>query len=588
MISCVSGTVEGRLQSLQRMVESVRESVGSCEYEIILVACECSARTLAWIRAQQDCVLVVRPRREGSVIAFNDGFSRARGEYVVTLNDDIKVDGETLSIAATYLDEHPEVGQVAFGHRYQNRNGKHNEPRLQYAYKYLYGQCCMTRRWLGELAHWWGDYGLKHYGGDTHLSLAIWQLGMRVVGVPSCSVTDWEIEDDTRARFADRPRANNGGVHPDLVKFQEYWKDRITPKERWRPLPSSWILHKAAAGTLRTLRFKSAMGSGYPMRTALIEAFKAYGPATQANQTWAMEHFGGRETPAAQQWFIDVVDKFQPDLVMLQGQRPNNITPETVARMRQRFPDTYIFNWDADTHYPMLDFHWQIAKECNLQLTVSPSLFQWYYEHGAPNIGYWPIGVEHEFINVDRYKYFEEARSCDVIFLGSLYGEDFFPEALTRRDAVLALHKDPSTRLIVHGTGWVKVGLKVKRTLEEFDKNPILYSKSKMALSISQTKDLWGYTSDRCYNILATGCPILIQRFLGIEAHGLIDGQTCIAWSNFKEMLEKVRYYKAHPQEREAIGRAGKELLLARHTWERRVPELFGLIAGMGGEYARA
>jgi spore maturation protein CgeB len=103
-----------------------------------------------------------------------------------------------------------------------------------------------------------------------------------------------------------------------------------------------------------------------------------------------------------------------------------------------------------------------------------------------------------------------------------------------------------------------------------------------MALSISQTTELWGYTSDRLYNIVATGCPALVQRFNGMDEHGFVDGKTCIAWTTFKEMVEKARFYKAHSREREEVGRAGREMLLKRHTWDVRVGELFHLIAGLG------
>jgi spore maturation protein CgeB len=46
-------------------------------------------------------------------------------------------------------------------------------------------------------------------------------------------------------------------------------------------------------------------------------------------------------------------------------------------------------------------------------------------------------------------------------------------------------------------------------------------------------------------------------------------------------MLEKVHYYIAHPQEREAIGRAGKLEVATNHTWEVRVQTLFEMLAGL-------
>lgn len=578
LVSCVSGTVEGRLEALKRMVGSVRESIKPFSYEIILVACECKEATHQWIRSQPDCVLVIRPKREGSVVAFNDGFSRARGKFAVTLNDDIVVDGDTIARSIRYLNQHPEVGQVAFGHKYQNRGGNTTQPKWDAAYGYTYGQCCTTRKWLGDVAGWWGNFGLVHYGGDTHLGLRVWQLGYRVQGLQGCTVTDWEIEDDTRVKFSHAPRAAGGGVHPDVKLFRQHWDGRMPPPDKWKPVQVNRVIVKAAEGTLRTLRFKAHMAATMPKRVALLNAFREYGPAMQANQTMAVAERGRSE---AQEWFITTAEKFQPDLVMLQGQRPNNITPETASRLCKRLSGAFVFNWDADTHYPMLPFHEEIAKAVPLQLTISPSLFEWYRQRGVHNIGYWPIGVEQEFIDVDRYEHFREEASSDVLFLGSLYGEEVFPGALTRRDAVIALHRS-NLRFRLHGLGWPKIGIQASSTLEEFAANAILYSKAKMALSVSQTNELWGYTSDRAHNILATGCPLLVERFVGHKEYGLVDGETCIAWSSIPEMLEKARYYIAHPHEREAIGRAGKQVLLERYTWPRLVEELWGLIAPLG------
>ena len=108
-----------------------------------------------------------------------------------------------------------------------------------------------------------------------------------------------------------------------------------------------------------------------------------------------------------------------------------------------------------------------------------------------------------------------------------------------------------------------------------------MMARAKMTLSISQSAELWGYTSDRLYNITATGCPALVQRFAGMEQHGYIDGETCIAFASIPEMLDKARYYVAHDTERERIGAAGREMTHNRHTWERRLDGLWCMMEGL-------
>jgi GT2 family glycosyltransferase len=574
MISAVSGTIN-RLEMLKRMVTSVRESVGGVPYEIVLVDNDSTDGTPEWCAEQPDIVYLNIGEPQGSIPAFNLGFAHVSGKYAVTLNDDITVEGDTLKRAFQHLEENPHVGQVAFAHKYQNRAKRpKDQPVVQAAFGYIYGQCCMTRTWLGELAGWWGDEGMFHYGGDTRLSMRLWEMGWPTVELDGCAVIDYEVVDDTRRRFGYAPRGG-GKVHPDLTRFMQVWQGRLPEPQRWIPAPVDRILTKAAQGNLRTVRFKGSMNFRLPMRTACIKAFGAYGPTRQIDKGRYVHHYG---RDMYQRHVQGIIGQFKPDLVLFQAQGAHNsVTVRTVESLRAKHPHTMLINWDGDTHYPMAQYLYDIARAVHLQLTISPSLFPRYIAKGAPNIGYWPIGIEQEFIDVQRQK---NPQFADVIFLGSLFSNTNFPEWETRNDAVLALSKS-DLKFALYGRQWGKLGLKAQSTQEQFGVNPGLYAKSKMALSVSQSAELWGYTSDRLYNITATGCPALVQRFAGMDEHGYIDGETCIAWSTFKEMMDKARYYARHDAEREEIGARGREMTLSMHTWPHRVKGLFEMLGGI-------
>jgi glycosyltransferase involved in cell wall biosynthesis len=570
------------------MVESVRKSVGKVPYEIILIDCGSKDGTRAWIRKQEDIVLLTMEKPEGSARAFQLGFEAAKHPYVVTLNDDITVDGDSIERAYSYMQNHPEVGQVAFAHRYQNRGqGVLNKQIVMKHWGYKFGQCCMTRKFLGDWAEWTGtkQHGWKHYAWDAHLGLSIWRFGYQVVELPRCSVTDYEYVDPIRKQFADQPRAGNRGVHPDNERFNHVWKNVLPKPREWIPAPVERVLQNAANGTLRLLRFKGIMSAKHPMRHGMVDAFAEYGISKQVNQS-ALVRNSGKEK--AQKRVIEIIKQFSPDLVFFQSQRPGYISPQTMVKVKKQFPGIFTVNFDGDTHYPMTEWHARVARSVDLQLVISPDLFDWYLNRGVDHIGYWPISVEHEFYEADRSKVFKERHSPDILFLGTLYGLGKFPEAETRRDAVVALHKAKGISLQLNGYGWHTVGIKASPTIEHFGTNPERYCKAKMALSISQTKHLWGYTSDRAYNIMATGCPIVVQKFNGMEEHGFVDGKTCISWVTIPEMVRKVRYYKNHPQEREEIGQAGRQLILGRHLWTHRVEGLFNILGGLeslGGRY---
>lgn len=574
MISVVSGTYN-RLPLLKRMVESARKSAANLPLEIVLVDGGSKDGTLQWAGKQDDVTLVEQGELLGAIKAYNAGFAVAAGDFVVIGNDDIEFLGDTIYRAHAYMVENPDVGQVAFKHEYQRRGPAARDGVVQNAFGYLYGQCSMVRKWLGDAAGWWGEDGMKTYGGDTRLSLRIWELGYPIVPVDGCAVRDDEYQDELREINSDTPwkQARQAGEpHPDLKRFNRKWRGRMIERGKWiGSAVSNRIIEKAIAGNLRSMRFKGQMFVGAPPRTALVDALSKYGPVRQVSQTDAVKKLG---RDGYQKFAKQMIREFRPDLVIFQAQRENNLTPLTIREIRKERPWLYTVNWDGDTHYPLVPFHFEIARAVHLQLIVSPTLFHEYAKRGV-SVGYWPIGIEKEYWKVKR----DKIDGHDVLFLGALYGIGRFPEAEFRRDAVKILAAQ-SFDFGLFGPGWEQIGLTAGMTSEKHNESARLMARAKMTVSISQTKDLWGYTSDRLYNICATGCPAVVQRFKGMEHHGYIDGKTCIVFGTMDEMIDKIEYYLAHDNEREEIGRRGREMTLARHTWERRLDGLFAMIEG--------
>ena len=97
-VSIVSGTYN-RLPLLQLMVKSARQSAGDLTHEIIIVDGGSTDGTREWCKSQDDIVLIEHGELRGAIKAYNDGYARARGEYVVTGNDDITFDGQTFKLA---------------------------------------------------------------------------------------------------------------------------------------------------------------------------------------------------------------------------------------------------------------------------------------------------------------------------------------------------------------------------------------------------------------------------------------------------------------------------------------------------------
>lgn len=81
-----------------------------------------------------------------------------------------------------------------------------------------------------------------------------------------------------------------------------------------------------------------------------------------------------------------------------------------------------------------------------------------------------------------------------------------------------------------------------------------------------------------------SGAFYLLDYVDEIEAFFELDREI-VCFSSRDELVEKVRYYLAHPDEREAIRAAGHERALRDHTWQKRLADAFadaGLEVGTG------
>ena len=93
-LSIVIGTLN-RLRHLIKCIESVRQSCGNMDYEIIVVDGGSIDGTPQWA-SKQRLIFIEQGAAYGAVYAFNAGFAAAEGEYVAALNDDCIVVGPTL------------------------------------------------------------------------------------------------------------------------------------------------------------------------------------------------------------------------------------------------------------------------------------------------------------------------------------------------------------------------------------------------------------------------------------------------------------------------------------------------------------
>jgi hypothetical protein len=102
-----------------------------------------------------------------------------------------------------------------------------------------------------------------------------------------------------------------------------------------------------------------------------------------------------------------------------------------------------------------------------------------------------------------------------------------------------------------------------------------LYNQTPISLSINA--EAYGFTSNRTYNILSAGGFCLIKDYKGIHEQFEV-GTHLVSFTDTKDMIKKIDYYLAHPEERKVIAKAGKEFYMQKHTPEKRMDTMINFV----------
>lgn len=106
-----------------------------------------------------------------------------------------------------------------------------------------------------------------------------------------------------------------------------------------------------------------------------------------------------------------------------------------------------------------------------------------------------------------------------------------------------------------------------------------LYSRAKIILNVHASGT--ATTEARVFEVLGCRGFLLSER---LSEENPFDSRHLVEFKTVKELVDKARYYLAHPVEREQIAAEGHRAALAGHTYQHRADELARLMTQLCGE----
>jgi len=278
------------------------------------------------------------------------------------------------------------------------------------------------------------------------------------------------------------------------------------------------------------------------------------------------------------------VERDKPDLVFI-FMYTDELSPETIRRLRQK---TTVLGWFSDDHWRFDNYSRYFANAFSWVATTYSKAPDRYRALGQKNVirSQW-------FCDAGSYIPIDCPKDVDVSFVG-LKNEG--------RAALAARVGKAGIPLALYGGGWDGGRLSQTELIR-------LFSRSKVNLNIISPRSLWESTSfarliaRRSINrfvpdfhfinnmrswlsqriLQIKGRPFEIAACGGFCISGYADdfetyykeNEEMVFYRNPDDLIEKIQYYMAHPEQRERIAKAGYLRTLSEHTAEKRFNAMF-------------
>ena len=313
---------------------------------------------------------------------------------------------------------------------------------------------------------------------------------------------------------------------------------------------------------------------------ALMPALQRTGHSVQV--------FDYRSSDDPRRELLNVIDSLRPALHIIYGGEPYN--RELVETIRSK--GVYNAFWFPEVTPTPRGETLALGGACDIFFTMADGLVGVFKNAGIKDVEFLPEGFEpsiYQYSNINEAD--RQLFGCDVTLIGKLESDN--PAYMERWKLV--------KRIVDENINFKWWGPRIRRKINTFVLGLLLskvsrayggrfvwnetYAKAVHLAKIFVSRDAYPAirlsTSARTFAALGLGAFFLTYPTRGIEEMFEPDKEL-VFFHNPDEMIEKIRYYLAHDDERRRIGEAGKAKALAQHTYTHRFNRMFEIIESRG------
>lgn len=276
----------------------------------------------------------------------------------------------------------------------------------------------------------------------------------------------------------------------------------------------------------------------------------------------------GLNRSALNEAFLAAVEQHQPDWIWLQVQETEVILPETLRRVRERYPHCVLTHWTGDARQKVSGYLGAIGRATHLTLVSALGNIGMYLREGAPRVQYCQIGLDWEEDLFPAADVAPPFRVPDVVFCGSYYPNPF-PQGTAERQAAIRALQAAKIDVGIVGRNWPK-GFPVVGECHVKDQIHV-WRRAKVCLNVNHFNHIERYYSDRQLIAMASGRPLVCHYVPDLEAE-FERGRHC-EWydGNTADLVLLVQSLLDDPLRAARLGAAGRAKVIQEHTWFARI-----------------